>query len=197
MLCWGANWNGQLGDGTTTDRLTPVAVSGLGSGVTTLAAGAGHTCAAAVGRLKCWGNDIQGQLGLGTAFAHLTPVAVQENAEYISLSYRSGQPGSYFTVTGWNFPASGSASITVNGYVFTETVPVNETGSFVFFFDTSSAQAGYYRVTAGVGDTTATAAFCLDVLAPIRLQEGGGQTLLLPGGVGAPLNLTYLPLVKR
>ncbi|NLI01356.1 MAG: hypothetical protein GX446_17910 [Chthonomonadales bacterium] len=41
VLAWGANWNGQLGDGTNTDRLTPVPVSGL-SGVPTGIAAPGH-----------------------------------------------------------------------------------------------------------------------------------------------------------
>jgi hypothetical protein len=168
----------------------------LASGVTALDA-ADHTCAVAAGRLKCWGWDFAGQLGLGRIPRRPTPVEVQEAVQYLRLGYPNGQPGSYFTVTGWNFPPSSSATISVNGYVFTETVPVNETGTFVFFFDTSSAQEGFYWVTVAVTSTTATTGFDLDALAPLRPQEGDGQTLLLPGGVGVSAQATYLPLVRR
>src|SRR5215468_9028655 len=38
---WGSNFNGELGDGTSTERLTPVRVQNL-SGLLTVAAGGGH-----------------------------------------------------------------------------------------------------------------------------------------------------------
>ena len=44
LWAWGDNSDGQLGDGSTTTRLTPVQVSGLG-GVTAIAAGLDHSLA--------------------------------------------------------------------------------------------------------------------------------------------------------
>jgi alpha-tubulin suppressor-like RCC1 family protein len=75
LKCWGFNDFGGLGDGSTTNRHTPVSVVGMDSGVTMASAGTYHTCAVQSGALKCWGyND--GQLGDGSMTYRFTPVSV-------------------------------------------------------------------------------------------------------------------------
>jgi alpha-tubulin suppressor-like RCC1 family protein len=73
---WGGNYEGQIGDGTTTSRPTPMPVSGL-SGVVAVAAGYYHSVALkSDGTLWAWGRNMFGQLGDGTATQRLTPVQV-------------------------------------------------------------------------------------------------------------------------
>ncbi len=64
VRCVGSNDWGQLGDGTTAARTTPVAVMGLPVGApTSLAARYHSACAVVAGRVACWGMNAWGQLG--------------------------------------------------------------------------------------------------------------------------------------
>lgn len=75
VQCWGANWWGQLGEGTTTLRSVPVFARI--DEVTTISAGGGHTCAVKrTGAAYCWGDNANGQLGAGDEADRLEPTPV-------------------------------------------------------------------------------------------------------------------------
>ena len=89
--CWGYGYDGALGNGTTTDRFAPRAVSGTLSYSRVFASGS-HTCGLTTGqKAYCWGTNSSGQLGDGTTTKRLAPVAVQTGRPVCSVGI-SGRP---------------------------------------------------------------------------------------------------------
>ncbi len=78
VKCWGADGNGQLGNGSPNSQSNiPVDVSLLTNGVASISAGNFHACAVTTsGGVKCWGKNGHGQLGDGTTSDHNAPVDV-------------------------------------------------------------------------------------------------------------------------
>ncbi len=74
VWAWGKNDNGQLGDGTTTSRSTPVQVGSL-SNIIAVAAGRFHSLALRNdGLVFGWGLNGDGQLGIGNNSSQNAPV---------------------------------------------------------------------------------------------------------------------------
>jgi alpha-tubulin suppressor-like RCC1 family protein len=110
VFAWGANSNGQLGDGTTNHSAQMVAVTGLGiERFAVVAAGYTHSLALSEsGRLYAWGSNAHGELGNGTTTSSLAPVAVVLPPELSGVVIRQIVAGDEF-----------SALLTVDGRVFT------------------------------------------------------------------------------
>jgi alpha-tubulin suppressor-like RCC1 family protein len=84
VSCWGANTDGQLGDGSLVNsRSSPAPVTGIGDAVA-ISAGRFHTCALIApgnvltnSSIVCWGSNLSGQLGDGSSGGiSRTPVTV-------------------------------------------------------------------------------------------------------------------------
>jgi len=92
VWCWGLNDDGQLGDGTTEKRNSPVQVRGLAgkgflAGIVSVAAGAKHCVALAEdGTVWTWGDNVQAQCGDGTLERRCTPVRVKGLKEAVTIA---------------------------------------------------------------------------------------------------------------
>lgn len=83
LYMWGYNRSGQLGDGTTTDRYTPVKIM---DNVASVSLGGSHSAAVTKdGSLYMWGDNGNGRLGDGTTTDRYTPVKIMDNVASVSL----------------------------------------------------------------------------------------------------------------
>ncbi|NUM44874.1 MAG: hypothetical protein HUU38_09205 [Anaerolineales bacterium] len=110
------------------------------------------------------------------------------------INYDSGAPGSYFTITGSDFPDGEVATIYVNGQVL-GTTDTSAEGAFTVLFSTTDADEGFYMITATVNPSASTW-FTLDVNEPVRPQEGKGTILNVPAGI-AFTEFVFLPVIFR
>ncbi|HEX4338166.1 MAG TPA: hypothetical protein VH062_19795 [Polyangiaceae bacterium] len=88
VFAWGANASGQLGNGTTTDSVLPVQVTGL-TGVTLIAAGGAHSFAyrASDATLWGWGDNSQGNIAQPESVASSpTPVVITGTGPLTAIS---------------------------------------------------------------------------------------------------------------
>jgi alpha-tubulin suppressor-like RCC1 family protein len=142
--CWGNNGVGQLGNGTTTNSTTPVAVSGEPN-FTSISPGGMHACGpvnSSTGTpfsyAYCWGDNSSGQLGNGTTTNSATPVAVAGSLDFAMVS----AGGSHTCgVTSYGIPGSPTAGGAVycwgdnsfgqlgNSWTTSSSAPVNVAGA--------------------------------------------------------------------
>ncbi|WP_050565879.1 RCC1 domain-containing protein [Salinispora arenicola] len=97
VLAWGDNKDGELGDGTTTDSSTPVAVDlPADTTVTAIAAGNDHSLAVtSSGTALAWGDNRFGQLGDESTTDSITPVEVSLPAGTTVTAIAAGDDHSY------------------------------------------------------------------------------------------------------
>jgi len=129
VWAWGGNGRGELGDGSETDRHTPVRVTGL-TGVIQVSAGASQSLALrSDGTVWAWGRNDVGQVGNGTiSSAQDTPVQVAglTGVTKVSAGFRFNLAlRSDGTVRAWGANQLGQLG---NGTTVNSSVPVKVTG---------------------------------------------------------------------
>ena len=120
ISCWGANWDGQLGNGTNNYSSVPVKVQGIDD-ATAISAGIGSSCALQNdGNISCWGSNRFGQLGNGTGgtFHDHSPVPVKVKG------------------------IDDATAITTGGYIYSHSCALHQTGSISCWGSNDDGQLG-------------------------------------------------------
>jgi len=129
LYCWGSNFAGQLGNGTTTARPAPTRV-GTATGWKAVAAGISDTCAVrTTGTLYCWGDGLAPRTSGGTA--PTMPVRIGTATGWVAVAVGDGHAcatRTTGTVYCWGSNRRGQVGSDTSGYVYVPTRVGTATG---------------------------------------------------------------------
>jgi alpha-tubulin suppressor-like RCC1 family protein len=177
--CWGHNFKGTLGDGSTTSHNAPVPVAG-GIQFLQIDAGFEHTCAVNIGsRVYCWGGNENAQLGDGTRTNRLTPVPVADTRRFKQVSAGENHTCAIATNSKGVCWGAGIEGQLGNGTTFRRALPTPVSGGLLF----GQVSAGF-GFTCGV--TTDSRAYCWGNNMLATLGDGTTDRRLVPVPVAGP-----------
>jgi hypothetical protein len=173
LWSWGGNINGQLGDGTTINKSSPVQIGN--SSWTTVSAGNSHTVAIDItGALYAWGLNTLGQLGDGTTINQSSPVQIG------SSSWTSVSAGASYT-----------AGIAITSSLFTWGInSAGQLGDGTTINQSSPVQIGtssWTTISSGFGTTAA-----IDITGALFTWGSGTLGQLGTSQLGAQQNIINL-----
>ena len=183
--CWGGNVAGNLGDGTTAQRVTPAPVWGglLFVGVSPASQ---DTCGVTTDSTAyCWGANLEGELGLGTLEQRFAPTAVVGGYTFVHVSvgglHSCGVTADHVAYC-WGTNQQGQLG---DGTTTARFTPTRVAGGLGF----AQVSAGTYH-TCGV--TTDGATYCWGSNANGELGDGTLADRLTPTRVQGTLTLVQV-----
>jgi len=191
-LCWGFNSSGRLGDGTTTNRNVPTAMTG-GLTFESVELGAGHGCGVTTdGSAYCWGSALGGVLGTGTTppddcggiACTLSPVAVSGGLKFVPTSIAVAGNVSCAIEQGTSIAYCWGSGTIGDGSIGSAT-PKAVTGGLQF--GQLDANEGYV-----CGLTTAGAAYCWGDNHDGQLGSGSQSPASTPQPVQGGLSFVFI-----
>jgi hypothetical protein len=129
-------------------------------------------------------------VGEGVTLRYVTP--------HLTMNYQVGMPGSYFNLNGSSYPPDSPIQIMVNNQILqsqTADLRTDLSGVFTVTLSTIGSGSGKYYLTAST-NPSATIAFALDLLEPLRPREGTFPVFNIPAGIALD-EFVYLPLLCR
>jgi alpha-tubulin suppressor-like RCC1 family protein len=184
-FCWGRNDQGQLGDGTLSDRRTPTAVLG-GLTFVAIAAGDFHTCGiTTLGQAYCWGLNQFGALGDGSQTRRLTPVSVSGGGVFASISAGSQNTCGITTDNAAHCWGQGFFGANGNGLQSNALTPQIVSGSHAFASISAGSQYACGVTVAGQG-------YCWGNGGSGHLGNGSTSNRLTPVAVAGQLTFALI-----